>query len=124
MRSILVIEDDPLFRPLLKASLEQMGYAVGEAEEGGKGLALYRRQPFDLVLTDLIMPDMEGIATIMELRKANPAVKIIAMSGGGRGKSEDYLQIARRVGADATLGKPFTLEELRLTIERLLAPTA
>lgn len=122
MPHILLIDDDELFRPMIKVVMEHMGHTVVAAEEGREGMALYEREPFDLVLTDLIMPDQEGVETIMKLRKLNPAVKIIAMSGGGRVKPEGYLDIARRVGADATLKKPFEFNELRVLIATLLAP--
>ena len=108
MPRILIIDDDISFRSVLKASLE--------------GVSLYRRETFDLVMTDLIMPVKEGIETIMDLRRINPAVKIIAMSGGGRVTSVDYLQIAKQVGAKQVLAKPFLYEELQAAVNEVLAP--
>lgn len=122
MPRILVIDDDIPFRSVLKASLEELGHDVREAKDGNEGVSLYRHETFDLVMTDLIMPGKEGIETIMDLRRINPAVKIIAMSGGGRVTSVDYLQIAKQVGAKQVLAKPFLYEELREAINAVLAP--
>jgi two-component system, chemotaxis family, chemotaxis protein CheY len=124
MPSILLIDDEESFRAVLKVSLEQMGHTVVAAKDGREGVASYSKGTFDLVITDLIMPDKEGIETIMDLRKLNPAVKIIAMSGGGRVTSVDYLQIARQVGAKKILAKPFLYEEIKEAIEQLTEPAA
>lgn len=120
MSRILLIDDDEAFRNILKVSLQQMGHAVVEARDGREGLSLYQSELFDLVITDLIMPDTEGIETIMALRKLNPEIKIIAMSGGGRVTSVDYLQIARQVGAKRILPKPFLYDDMREAIESLI----
>ena len=122
MPRILIIDDDIPFRSVLKASLEEMGHDVREAKDGDEGVALYRHEPFDLVMTDLIMPGKEGIETIMDLRRITPGVKIIAMSGGGRVTSVDYLQIAKQVGAKQVLAKPFLYEELQAAINEVLPP--
>jgi CheY-like chemotaxis protein len=124
MARILLIDDDEPFRNVLKVSLEQMGHDISEARDGREGVSLYTDGAFDVVITDLIMPDKEGIETIMDLRKLNPAVKIIAMSGGGRVTSVDYLQIARQVGAKRILAKPFLYEDIKGAIEQLMAPPA
>ncbi|MFA6961833.1 MAG: response regulator [Opitutaceae bacterium] len=124
MPFILLIDDDEPFRLVLKASMERMGHEVTVAKDGREGVALYMPSAFDLVITDLIMPEKEGIETIMDLRKRSPAVKIIAMSGGGRVTSVDYLKIARQVGAQSVLEKPFRYEELKTAIEKALAPPA
>lgn len=121
MSHILIIDDDDALRIVLKASLEQMGHTVVESTDGRNGVACYKDEAFDVVLTDLIMPDKEGIETILDLRKINPAVKIIAMSGGGRVGPGDYLLIARQVGAKRTLTKPFPLDDLKKAIEELTA---
>jgi len=123
MPRILVIDDDVPFRSVLKASLEEMGHHVREAKNGDEGVSLYRQEPFDLVMTDLIMPGKEGIETIMDLRRITPGVKIIAMSGGSRVTSVDYLKIAKQVGAKHVLAKPFLYEELRAAISAVLAPS-
>jgi CheY-like chemotaxis protein len=122
MARILLIDDDDSFRGVLKASLEQMGHRVTEANDGRQGLLRFQENVFDVVVTDLIMPDKEGIETIMDLRKLEPAVKIIAMSGGGRVTSVDYLQIARQVGAKQILAKPFLYDDIKAAIDELTAP--
>ncbi|HSI09052.1 MAG: response regulator [Rariglobus sp.] len=124
MARILLIDDDEPFRSVLKVSLQQMGHDVIDARDGCEGVALYTGGGFDIVVTDLIMPDKEGIETIMDLRKLNPAVKIIAMSGGGRVTSVDYLQIARQVGAKRILAKPFLYEDIKVAIEQLMESPA
>jgi len=83
MARILLIDDDAPVRRTLRKMLERQGYEVEEAPDGKAGLTLYQENPADLIITDLIMPEMEGIETIMELRRRFPDVKIIAMSGGG-----------------------------------------
>lgn len=121
MARILIIDDETLFRSMLRMTLEQLGHEVSEAEEGEEGLGLYDGSNFDVVMTDLLMPGKEGVETIMDLRKKNPAVKIIAMSGGGRVTSVDYLDIARKVGAKKLLAKPFSREDLRVVLDEILA---
>ncbi|HSI08370.1 MAG: response regulator [Rariglobus sp.] len=123
MPHILLIEDDTLLRGMLKDQLEEMGHTVTEAGDGKEGLVQQALAPADLVLTDLIMPEKEGIETIMELRKKWPGVKIIAMSGGGRVTAASYLSIASRMGAGAVLNKPFSSYELETAICSLL-PTS
>jgi two-component system, chemotaxis family, chemotaxis protein CheY len=121
MPHILLIDDDGLMRDLVRATLEEAGYIVIQARNGREGLALYRAAPPDLVLTDLVMPEQDGIGVIIALRKEFPAVKIVAMSGGGRGSAADYLKSARLLGAVGTLPKPFTHEALLAAIEAALA---
>jgi DNA-binding response OmpR family regulator len=82
MPSILLIEDDELFRSTLAEALSSQGYTVIQAVDGDEGVKMYKARPTDLVLTDVVMPNKEGIATVRELRRANPGLGIIAMSGG------------------------------------------
>jgi CheY-like chemotaxis protein len=107
---ILLVEDDEAVRDILKKALVSSGHEVEEAENGNVALAAYRRQPCDLVITDLVMPEKDGLETILELRRMNPAVKIVAMSGGGRtlGPGQFYLESAQLFGAYRVLAKPFT----------------
>ena len=107
---------------MLRLTLAQIGHEVTEAAEGGQALELYGPGRFDLVVTDLIMPGKEGIETIIALRKMDPLVKIIAMSGGGRVTTCDYLQIARQVGAKKLLVKPFSRDDIKNAIESVLTP--
>jgi CheY-like chemotaxis protein len=124
MARLLLIDDDESFRSVLKVSLEQMGHTVTEACDGQAGLTKFQDGVYDVVVTDLIMPDKEGIETIMDLRKLDPEVKIIAMSGGGRVTSVDYLQIARQVGAKKILAKPFLYEDIKAAVDELTATSA
>jgi CheY-like chemotaxis protein len=112
MARILLIDDDAPFRGMLSQVLEREGHFVVEAEHGREGLERYRESPFDLVITDLLMPEEEGLATIRTLRRVCPTVKIIAMSGGGMTGQLDFLPVAKRLGAHHTLWKPFPRQEL------------
>jgi len=105
---------------MLKEALTRAGYEVTEALDGKEGISLYLKEPIDLVITDIVMPNKEGIETIIELRQSFPEVKIIAMSGGGRIIPEDYLYMAKGLGAKRTFAKPFDLEKLLESIHELL----
>jgi len=120
MVRILVVDDDKEVRGMLRQMLERAGYEVVDAPDGNVALKLYREQPTDLVITDLIMPDKEGIETIMELRRDFPDVKIIAISGGGRVGPRDYLRMAKMLGAQRIFTKPLDRLELLNAIEELL----
>ncbi|MDH3357809.1 MAG: response regulator [Desulfobacteraceae bacterium] len=120
MPNILIIDDDNQFRTMLRKMVERNGYEVIEASDGKEGIKLYRKNPTDLIITDLIMPEKDGIETIQELRKDFPDVKIIAISGGGRLGPHDYLHLAKMLGAQRTLTKPIELDELLKAIEELL----
>jgi DNA-binding response OmpR family regulator len=122
MKRILVIEDEDGLRSIVRMSLEKMGYAVTEARDGKEAIALFRDNPADLVLTDLMMPEKEGLETIRELRRSDPDLKIIAMSGGGRTGARDNLKIAKLFGATSVFSKPFSFEELGKAVSDLLAP--
>lgn len=120
MSLILVIDDDEVIRSLLRDLLERYGYEVMEAENGKIGLKLLRENGADLVITDLIMPEKEGIETIRELRRDFSDVKIIAISGGGAIGAETYLQMAKSMGAHRVFGKPFQLQEMLEAIRELV----
>ena len=120
MALILIIDDDNQFRAMLREMLERTGYKVVEASNGKEGIKLYREKATDLIITDLIMPEKEGIETIMELRRDFPDVKIIAISGGGRLDPEQYLSMAKGFGARYTFVKPVEREELLQAVEELL----
>lgn len=110
--SILVIDDDPVSRLTLQAILEEEGHSVTCAEDGRCGLAAFHQCQPDIVVTDIIMPNKEGIETILELRSIWPDGLIIAISGGGRSRNGNFLRFAQRSGASAILEKPFEPEEL------------
>jgi DNA-binding NtrC family response regulator len=120
MVKILVIEDDDSFRSVLVQMLEKAGYEVLSAENGNQAMKYCREINPDLVLTDIIMPDKEGLETIQELLNLCPNLKIIAMSGGGRFGPNSYLPLAAKLGAKRTLQKPFMREELLSTISEVL----
>jgi DNA-binding response OmpR family regulator len=120
MARILVIDDEPSVRELLCAMLIEDGYDVAQAADGNAGMKLFRERPADLVITDLIMPEKEGIETILELRRHFPEVKIIAMSGGGIIEAGDYLGMARGVGAHCVFEKPFGVSEMLTAVRELL----
>ena len=121
MARILVIDDDVQILRMLRHILEDPEYEVVGAPNGRVAMRLQRENPVDLVITDIIMPEMEGIEVIIELRKQYPDVKIIAMSGGGRMEPEGYLYMAKRIGADRVFSKPFLPEELLEAVEDLLS---
>lgn len=111
-RHVLIIDDDPPIREMLRRMLEYAGYQVTEAVDGEAGLRSFQAEPPDLVITDILMPNKEGLETIMGLRRLAPEVPIIAMSGGGHNGTLSYLQTADRLGARVTLAKPFTRQEM------------
>ena len=121
MPRILLVEDDDQLRPMLKLLLTTAGYEVWEARDGRGVGDLYEHHHPNLVITDLVMPDKDGLEVIMDLRRRDPKVRIIAMSGGGQGSAECYLKIARKLGAQRTLSKPFGnnefLEAVLLVVE-------
>ena len=120
MASILVIDDDPQIGRLLEKVLGRAGHEVVVAVNGKEGLRLFREGTFDLIITDLIMPEKEGLEIIMELRQKYPQTKIIAMSGGGRIGPDSYLKMANTLGAKKTLTKPFGREDLLSAVSALL----
>lgn len=123
MKTILIIDDDDALRQILRLSLVQLGYAVHQASNGKIGLRMYGEQRIDLVITDLLMPEKDGFEIIMDLRKIDPTVKIIVMSGGARLRSEEILPIAKQLGAALTLNKPFSFDELRVAVSYILGNT-
>jgi DNA-binding NtrC family response regulator len=120
MARILVIEDDDSFRNVLVQMLSKAGYEVRQAGEGNQAMEVCKLFEPELVLTDIIMPDKEGLETIQELLDLCPHLKIIAMSGGGKFGPNSYLPLAQKLGAKATLQKPFMREELLNTISEVL----
>jgi len=117
---ILVIDDDEQMRVLLRQVMEWSGYTVIDAENGRKGMQKQREEPVDLVITDLIMPEQEGLETITTLKREFPEVKIVAISGGGRIGPEAYLPAAQELGADLAFSKPFDVKEFVTAVRELL----
>lgn len=121
MATILVIEDSEQFRQMLKVMLEQEGHQVTLAINGVEGTRLYREQKPQLVITDILMPEKDGIETILELRREFPDVVIVAMSGGWRSISPEFnLGAAAKIGVKATLAKPFTRQQLIQTVNKVM----
>jgi len=121
MARILVIDDDEQMRLLLTNLLRRRGFEVLQAHDGLSALRLLESTPVDLVITDLVMPRMEGLETIRHLRAAGQT-RIIAMSGSGSGSGYlDYLEYAEKLGASATFAKPFAPPEIVHAVEQLLA---
>ena len=117
---ILVIDDDDSVRQLICKMISSEGYQVQEAVNGKEGMEIIRGgQEIDLVITDLIMPEKEGLETIKELRQDFPHIKIIAISGGGKIDALNYLPIAKGMGADLTLTKPFVKQDLIDAVKKL-----
>ncbi|MGH7033572.1 MAG: response regulator [Stellaceae bacterium] len=120
MATILVIDDDAAVRRVLVRSLAGAGHEIVEAEDGSSGLARFRECAPTLVITDIVMPQTEGIETIREIRRAAPQVKILAISGSSIAGSAHYLDMARKLGADVTLVKPIRPAELRDAVAALI----
>lgn len=120
MARILVIDDEPRVLSVIQEVLRLAGHDVTGATDGRVGLRSFHEAPADLVITDIVMPDKEGIETIRELRYEFPNVKIIAISGGGICKAEGYLSLAQTLGADGTLSKPIARIELLAMVSQLL----
>ena len=119
MTKILLIEDEPFFARMTAAMLAPADVHV--ARNGAEGLRMIQGQTFDMVVTDLLMPEKDGIETILELRKRNATLPVLAISGGGSiGHRGDLLRMAQELGATATLSKPFTREELLAAVNLCL----
>ena len=121
MTRILVIDDEAPVRALIRQTLEEEGYFIGEAADGEEGLAALQTMAAELIITDLFMPNKEGIETIRAVRKQFPQIKILAISGGGRHKLMNSLHEASRFGAHHTLAKPFTPDQLIEAVATVLA---
>jgi DNA-binding response OmpR family regulator len=121
MARILVIDDHEDLCAFLQELLQSEGYTVNVAADGNSGLELQRRVLADVVISDIFMPDKDGVETIHQLKEEFPQVKIIAMSGGGTvSKQVDYLAMAREFGADSLLSKPFEAHELLTAVRAML----
>jgi CheY-like chemotaxis protein len=123
MARILVIDDDELLRRFVVALLERRDYSVQSTDSGETGIKLAAVHDFDLIITDIVMPGTEGLETIKQIRRNKPAIKILAVSGGGSSKG-DYLQHAEKLGANAALSKPFEPVEFLDIVARLIKPAA
>ncbi|MEO8257679.1 MAG: response regulator [Acidobacteriota bacterium] len=121
MPTILLVDDDDLLRDALHQTLVRAGYDVEDAANGTAALRAYRQRPRDVVITDIVMPDMEGLDMMRALRAQDLDVKIIVMSGGGIGRADDYLNLAQKLGATRVLKKPFSGAEIVALVAEVLA---
>ncbi len=120
MATILIVDDDECVRELLVLTLNQLGHTCVEAADGNKAIELFRLLCPDLIITDISMPDRDGIELIMDLRLEASKVPVIAISGNSKLKPL-YLQMARKLGAFEVLSKPFTLDQVRSLVSSVLS---
>ena len=120
MARILLIDDDAALRGILRETLNYFGHTVFEACDGKQGLELFEQAKPHLVITDIVMPEKEGLEVLMELRRKPSPVKILAISGGGSTGKVEYLQMAKLMGAAAVLAKPFSIDALMAAVDALL----
>ena len=120
MKLILVIDDESRIRTMLKVMLERESFRVITASDGKEGMKLLAKEPVDLVITDLIMPEKEGLEVIQELRKSDSNLPVIAISGGGKNSPDTYLNMARLLGADAIFEKPVKKDKLINAVKKSL----
>ena len=120
MPGILIVEDEKDIREMLKIALIRRKFTVMEASSGKEAIIHFKPSIIDLVITDLIMPEEDGLKVIMKLRELKPSIKIIAISGGGKVGPGSYLNLAKALGAHAVYSKPFSIKKLLAKIEELL----
>jgi YesN/AraC family two-component response regulator len=120
MAKILIIDDDDQVRTMLRRTLEADGHEVDEAANGNIGISKYRSNPADLIITDIYMPEKEGLETIIELKRDYPDVRILAISGGSRDMDLDFLPVAAKLGAEKTLNKPIDRRDLLAAVNELI----
>lgn len=121
MARILIIEDDAPVRKIICRMLEREGHEVMEARDGEGGITIFHNQQVDLVITDIVMPNKEGLETIKELKKVDPDITIIAISGGGKIPGSHYLLLAKQFGASYTFEKPFNWKQLIDSVNEMLS---
>ena len=120
MSTILIIDDDSQFNLMLKSALEIKGYEVVTAANGKEGKTLYQNKKFDVIITDIIMPDVDGYEVILDLRRMGMSDRTIAVSGGGRTAADDYLVTAQHFDVAATFNKPIDLQALRDKVDEIV----
>ena len=120
MSTVLIIDDDTQFNLMLKSALEIKGYEVETAANGKEGKALYQNKIFDVIITDIIMPDVDGYEVILDLRRMGMSDRTIAVSGGGRTAADDYLVTAQHFDVAATFNKPIDLQALRDKVDEII----
>ncbi len=121
MALVMIVDDDQQILKLLSEIIKKEGHQVVPAEDGEFAIQLFQQQPTDMVITDLLMPNKEGLELIQELRSIRPELKIIAYSGGGQMQPDNYLDFAKGMGADRVFSKPIPIKELTTAVSELLA---
>ena len=121
MADILIIDDDAAVREVLRRILESAGHTVREAEDGQKGLQAYRADHADLVIADILMPGMNGLEVLQEIRKESPAARTIAVTGYDANEEIGYLRLAEEYGAARTFSKPVLVPELLSAVAELVS---
>lgn len=119
-KQILILDDSLSIRVMLRELLEPMGYEITEAVDGNDGLMKLRNAPAHLVITDIVMPDREGLEVIREIKRDYKDVKIIAISGGGKTSASEYLRFAELFGAHCVFKKPFKPRDVLIAVQELL----
>lgn len=123
MARILLVDDEPLLRETLKTALQGVGHIVAPASNGDAALKMLAAASFDVIVTDVLMPETDGLEMIMRIRKQSNNVRVIAMSGGGRMRNMDMLEFAKNFGADAVIAKPFLPKQLISLINNVTGKT-
>lgn len=121
MAKVLVIEDDELARESVTLMLEENGYEVAMADDGDVGLEMFEKEEFDAVVTDLIMPQVNGMDVLMQIKQHKPGTRVLVISGGGRLTPLSYLDVAQKLGADDVLTKPFTANDLITSMKMIMS---
>ncbi|HTT67537.1 MAG TPA: response regulator [Gemmatimonadales bacterium] len=123
MAHVLVVDDDADVRAVVHKGIARLGHQVWDVADGAEALELLKTTPFDLIISDVYMADMDGMELLVRIRQLELGVPVIVISGGGFKSREEVLKMAAACGAVATLDKPFSLEQLRDTVEPFLPPT-
>ncbi|WP_295071522.1 response regulator [uncultured Fibrobacter sp.] len=120
MSTILIIDDDAQLNLMLKSALELKGYTVDTACNGKKAKTLYQKNTYDVIITDIIMPEGDGFEVVLDLRRMGMSDRTIAISGGGRTSAEDYLATAQHFDVAAIFSKPLDLQQLRNKVDEII----
>jgi CheY-like chemotaxis protein len=124
MAAIIIVDDDPTVRAIAVEFLRDGEHAIVEAADGHEALRVLKAVPIDLMVLDMLMPQKDGLETLMEARQLYPDVRILAISSGGSMDANYLLAVAKTLGADAVLSKPLTAAQFRQVVEDLLIPAA
>lgn len=124
MAKILIIDDEKVMRDFITKTLTPLGYSIDSVGDGWTGMQIFRRKRHDLIITDIFMPGIEGLDVIDEISSTYPGVKTIAISGGGKFEMEYTLELAKEIGADTYMAKPFSAQELIFAVNELFSEAA